>query len=64
MPTWTQPCPWCSTPSCKTPGRPARQASRWVLIDSLIYEPLLERLGHAFEKLRVGPAAMDLDVGP
>ncbi|NMM82462.1 aldehyde dehydrogenase [Acidovorax sp. SRB_14] len=35
-----------------------------VLIDSLIYEPLLERLGQAFEQLRVGPAALDLDVGP
>ena len=44
-------------------GQPCSAGSR-VLIDSLIYEPLLERLGHAFEKLRVGPAAMDLDVGP
>lgn len=35
-----------------------------VLVDSLIYEPLLERLGHAIEQLRVGPAALDLDVGP
>ncbi|KAB7629113.1 aldehyde dehydrogenase family protein [Verminephrobacter eiseniae] len=35
-----------------------------VLIDTLIYEPLLERLGQAFEKLRVGPAALDLDMGP
>src|SRR5690606_13694000 len=34
------------------------------LSDRAIYEPLLERLGHAFEALRVGPAAMDLDVGP
>jgi len=29
-----------------------------------ISEPLLERLGQAFEALRVGPAAMDLDLGP
>ncbi len=26
-----------------------------VLIDARIYEPLLERLGQAFEQLRVGP---------
>lgn len=44
-------------------GQTCSAGSR-ILIDSLIYEPLLERLGHAFEKLRVGPAAMDLDVGP
>lgn len=44
-------------------GQTCSAGSR-VLIDSLIYEPLLERLGQAFEKLRVGPAAMDLDVGP
>ena len=35
-----------------------------MLIDQVIYEPLLQRLGQAFEGLRVGPAAMDLDVGP
>ena len=44
-------------------GQTCSAGSR-VLIDSLIYEPLLERLGTAFEALRVGPAAMDLDVGP
>ncbi|MBJ2163727.1 aldehyde dehydrogenase family protein [Acidovorax sp. IB03] len=44
-------------------GQTCSAGSR-VLIDSLIYEPVLERLGNAFEKLRVGPAAMDLDVGP
>ena len=44
-------------------GQTCSAGSR-VLIASLIYEPLLERLGQAFEKLRVGPAAMDLDVGP
>ena len=44
-------------------GQTCSAGSR-VLIDSLIYEPLLERLGQAFTQLRVGPAAMDLDVGP
>ncbi len=44
-------------------GQTCSAGSR-VLIDSLIYEPLLERLGQAFEALRVGPAAMDLDLGP
>jgi len=44
-------------------GQTCSAGSR-VLIDQAIYEPLLQRLGHAFEALRVGPAAMDLDVGP
>lgn len=44
-------------------GQTCSAGSR-VLIEQAIYEPLLERLGHAFEALRVGPAAMDLDVGP
>ncbi len=44
-------------------GQTCSAGSR-VLIDSLIYEPLLERLARAFEALRVGPAAMDLDLGP
>ena len=44
-------------------GQTCSAGSR-VLIDELIYEPLLERLGQAFEKLRVGPAILDLDVGP
>ena len=44
-------------------GQTCSAGSR-VLIDTRIYEPLLERLGHAFAALRVGPAAMDLDVGP
>ena len=35
-----------------------------MLIDSLIYEPCWSAWANAFEKLRVGPAAMDLDVGP
>jgi aldehyde dehydrogenase (NAD+) len=44
-------------------GQTCSAGSR-VLIDTRIYEPLLERLGQAFALLRVGPAAMDLDVGP
>ena len=44
-------------------GQTCSAGSR-LLIDSLIYEPLLERLGRVFAQLRVGPAAMDLDLGP
>jgi len=44
-------------------GQTCSAGSR-VLIERAIYEPLLERLGHAFEQLRVGPAAMDLHLGP
>ncbi|MFN3571366.1 MAG: aldehyde dehydrogenase family protein, partial [Polaromonas sp.] len=44
-------------------GQTCSAGSR-LLVDELIYEPLLARLGQAFEKLRVGPATMDLDVGP
>ncbi len=44
-------------------GQTCSAGSR-VLIEAGIYEPLLERLAHAFEALRVGPAAMDLDLGP
>jgi aldehyde dehydrogenase (NAD+) len=44
-------------------GQTCSAGSR-LLIDQQIYEPLLQRLGQAFEKLRVGPATMDLDVGP
>ncbi len=44
-------------------GQTCSAGSR-LLVDELIYEPLLERLGKAFEKLRVGPAILDLDVGP
>jgi aldehyde dehydrogenase (NAD+) len=44
-------------------GQTCSAGSR-LLVDQAIYEPLLERLGEAFEKLRVGPAAMDLDLGP
>ena len=44
-------------------GQTCSAGSR-VLIEQPIYEALLARLGQAFEALRVGPAAMDLDVGP
>jgi aldehyde dehydrogenase (NAD+) len=44
-------------------GQTCSAGSR-LLVEETIYEPLLVRLGHAFENLRVGPAAMDLDVGP
>jgi aldehyde dehydrogenase (NAD+) len=44
-------------------GQTCSAGSR-VLIEQSIYEPLLARLGMAFEALRVGPATMDLDVGP
>ncbi len=44
-------------------GQTCSAGSR-LLVDQAIYEPLLERLAEAFEKLRVGPASMDLDLGP
>jgi aldehyde dehydrogenase (NAD+) len=44
-------------------GQTCSAGSR-LLVEQSIYEPLLERLGEAFTQLRVGPAAMDLDVGP
>ncbi len=44
-------------------GQTCSAGSRLLVQDS-IYEPLLEQLGKAFENLRVGPATMDLDVGP
>jgi aldehyde dehydrogenase (NAD+) len=44
-------------------GQTCSAGSR-LLVDALIYEPLLERLGAAFENLRAGPPAMDLDLGP
>ena len=44
-------------------GQTCSAGSR-LLVAKEIYEPLLARLGEAFENLRVGPAAMDLDVGP
>lgn len=44
-------------------GQTCSAGSR-LLVQQEAYEPLLERLGKAFSALRVGPAAMDLDVGP
>ena len=44
-------------------GQTCSAGSR-LLVDERIYEPLLQRLGEAFTALRVGPAAMDLDLGP
>ena len=44
-------------------GQTCSAGSR-LLVEQALYEPLLERLGEAFTQLRVGPAAMDLDVGP
>ena len=44
-------------------GQTCSAGSR-LLVEQSIYEPLLERLGKMFENLRVGPAVMDLDVGP
>ncbi|MCE3271959.1 MAG: Aldehyde dehydrogenase (NAD+)-like protein, partial [Ramlibacter sp.] len=44
-------------------GQTCSAGSR-LLVEESLYEPLLERLGEAFTRLRVGPAAMDLDVGP
>ncbi|MFT6591663.1 MAG: aldehyde dehydrogenase (NAD+) [Rhodoferax sp.] len=44
-------------------GQTCSAGSR-LLVEKAIYEPLLARLGHEFEKLRVGPASMDLDLGP
>jgi aldehyde dehydrogenase (NAD+) len=44
-------------------GQTCSAGSR-LLVDQVIYEPLLERLGQEFENLRVGPATLDLDLGP
>ena len=44
-------------------GQTCSAGSR-LLVERPLYELLLEKLGQAFENLRVGPAAMDLDVGP
>ncbi len=44
-------------------GQTCSAGSR-LLIEQSIYEPLLEKLGEAFTRLRVGPAGLDLDVGP
>jgi aldehyde dehydrogenase (NAD+) len=44
-------------------GQTCSAGSR-LLVQKSIYEPLLDRLGNSFQQLRVGPAAMDLDLGP
>jgi aldehyde dehydrogenase (NAD+) len=44
-------------------GQTCSAGSR-VLIEQAIYEPLLQRLGEAFSRLKVGSAAMNLDLGP
>ena len=44
-------------------GQTCSAGSR-VLIEQAIYDRMLTRLGEAFEALRVGPAVLDLDVGP
>ncbi len=44
-------------------GQTCSAGSR-VLIERSIYEDVLQRLGAAFSRLRVGPASMDLDLGP
>ncbi|MRD45764.1 aldehyde dehydrogenase family protein [Caenimonas koreensis] len=44
-------------------GQTCSAGSR-LLVEHSIYDALLARLGESFSNLRVGPAAMDLDVGP
>jgi aldehyde dehydrogenase (NAD+) len=44
-------------------GQTCSAGSR-LLVEQSIYGQLMGRLAKAFEALRVGPAAMDLDVGP
>ena len=44
-------------------GQTCSAGSR-LLIEAPIYEELLARVGDAFRTLRVGPAALDLEVGP
>ncbi len=44
-------------------GQTCSAGSR-LLVHQPLYESLLDRLGNTFANLRVGPAAMDLDVGP
>ena len=44
-------------------GQTCSAGSR-LLVEKNLYEPLLEKLGKLFENLRVGPAAMNLDLGP
>ena len=44
-------------------GQTCSAGSR-LLVHQPLYESLLDRLGNTFSNLRVGPATMDLDVGP
>ena len=44
-------------------GQTCSAGSR-LLVEKSIYEAVLDKLGEAFSNLRVGPASMDLDVGP
>jgi aldehyde dehydrogenase (NAD+) len=44
-------------------GQTCSAGSR-LLVHRPIYEAVLDKLGNSFSNLRVGPAAMDLDVGP
>ena len=44
-------------------GQTCSAGSR-LLVEQSIYEVLVERLGHAFSALKVGPPRMDLDLGP
>mgnify|MGYP001591777365 FL=1 len=44
-------------------GQTCSAGSR-LLVERAIYDQLLETLGHAFARLRVGPSQADLDCGP
>ena len=44
-------------------GQTCSAGSR-LLVQRDLYEPLLERVGAAFQQLRAGPPQMDLDLGP
>lgn len=44
-------------------GQTCSAGSR-LLVERSVYKPLLERVGAAMSKLRVGPALADLDAGP
>ncbi|GAB4478020.1 MAG: aldehyde dehydrogenase family protein [Burkholderiaceae bacterium] len=44
-------------------GQTCSAGSR-LLVERRVYEPLIERIGKAMSKLRVGPALADLDAGP
>jgi aldehyde dehydrogenase (NAD+) len=44
-------------------GQTCSAGSR-LLVQRSVYEAVLDRLGNTFQQLRVGPARMDLDLGP